>query len=163
MTDFIQTSLQAVKPLDKIQQTKPQESRARKLENRKAVTITRIVSKFKTSTIVYSTLQKSADKIGRSTHIITCRAFIGAKITVHTGRAFHSGFFDNEKRPICKTKRQWRWPKNPPFKLNPPSWTCFPPISIDKNGKFSCCLDAIKLHFMTNLSQFDVFQKLIFI
>ena len=40
-TDFIRTSLK-VKPLDKIQQTKPQESRARKLENRKAVTINEI-------------------------------------------------------------------------------------------------------------------------
>ena len=53
----IRTSLK-VKPLDKIQQTKPQESRARKLENRKAVTITRIVSKFKTTTIVYYALYR---------------------------------------------------------------------------------------------------------
>ena len=33
----------------------PQESRERKLENGIAVTIARIVSKFKTTTIVYST------------------------------------------------------------------------------------------------------------
>ena len=49
--------------------------------------------------------------------------------------------------------------KYPPFQPNTPFWTCFPPISIDKDGKFSCRLDVIKLHFMTNLSQFDVFQK----
>ena len=67
-TDFNRTSLK-VKPLDKIQQTKPQESRARKLENGIALKMARIVSKFKTTTIVYSILQKSAAKIGYSTHI----------------------------------------------------------------------------------------------
>ena len=51
--------------------------------------------------------------------------------------------------------------KYPPFQPNTPFWTCFPPISIDKDGKFSCRLDVIKLHFMTNLSQFDVtFSKI---
>ena len=35
-TDFIRTFIR-VKPLDKIQQTKPQESRARNFENRKAL------------------------------------------------------------------------------------------------------------------------------
>ena len=66
--DFIRTSLKA-KPLNKIQQTKPQESRARKLENGIALKMARIVSKFKTRTIAYSTLQRSFAKIGHSTHI----------------------------------------------------------------------------------------------
>ena len=61
--DFIRTSLK-VKPLNKIQQTKPQESRSRKLENGIALKMARIVSKFKTKTIAYSTLQKSFAKIG---------------------------------------------------------------------------------------------------
>ena len=56
-TDFIRTFI-SVKPLDKIEITKPQESRARKFENRKAVTIARIVSKFKTRTIVYYALYR---------------------------------------------------------------------------------------------------------
>ena len=81
----IRTSLK-VKPLDKIQQTKPQESRARKLDwNGIALTIARIISKFKTRTIVYSTLRKSVAKIGHSTHIYkhisrSTYRIIGAKI-----------------------------------------------------------------------------------
>ena len=66
-TDLIRTSLK-VKPLDKIQQTKSHESRARKLENRIALKMARIVSKFKTGTIDYSTLQESVTKIRHSTH-----------------------------------------------------------------------------------------------
>ena len=161
----IRTSLK-VKPFDKIQQTKPQESRARKLDwNGIALTIARIVSKFKTRTIVYSTLRKSVAKIGHSTHIYkhisrsTC--IIGAKIKKNSvqERAFHSGFLYNEK--IYSFAKQnfnstlWQRQEN---RLLTKSffWTCFPPISIDKNGQkdifnikgvLYCCFNAMKLPF----------------
>ena len=67
-TNLIRTSLK-VKPLNKITQTKPQKIRARKLENGIALKMARIVSKFKTRTIDYNTLQESVAKIGHSNHI----------------------------------------------------------------------------------------------
>ena len=162
----IRTSLK-VKPLDKIQQTKPQESRARKLDwNGIALTIARIVSKFKTRTIVYSTLRKSVAKIGHSTHIYkhisrSTYRIIGAKIKKNSvqERAFHSGFLYNEK--IYSFAKQnfnstlWQRQEN---RLLTKSffWTCFPPISIDKNGQkdifnikgvLYCCFNAMKLPF----------------
>ena len=120
----IRTSLE-VKPLDKIQQTKPQESRARKFENGIALKMARIVSKFKTTTIVYNTLQKSVAKIGYSTHIyehmsrITYR-IISATIKKNSvqERAFHSSFLDNKKYIFAKQKLQFNTlarAKKPPF------------------------------------------------
>ena len=58
-----------LKPLHNVKQTKPQESRARKLENGIALKMTRIAFKFKTRTVDYNTLQESVAKIGHSNHI----------------------------------------------------------------------------------------------
>ena len=97
-TDFIRTSLK-VKSLDKIQHSKPHESRARKLENGIALKMARIVSKFKTRTIDYSTLQESVAKIGHSNHtymyVPRFHRRQDKKNSVQE-RAFHSGFLDNE-------------------------------------------------------------------
>ena len=123
-TEFMSTSLK-VKPLNKITQTKPQKIRARKLENGIALKMARIISKFKTTTIVYSTLQKSAAKIGYSTHIyehmsrITYR-IISATIKKNSvqERAFHSSFLDNKKYIFAKQKLQFNTlarAKKPPF------------------------------------------------
>ena len=85
--DFIRTSLK-VKPPNKIQQTKPQESRARKLEIGIALKMARIVSKFQTRTIAYSTLQKSFAKIGHSTHIYIYMHLVFTKSVDSNFRAF---------------------------------------------------------------------------
>ena len=70
----------------------------------------RVVSKFKTTTIVYSILQKSAAKIGHSTHIFRCSVFI-ARGGGGGGVVGISSDGDDGMEPKVKTQKN-PWTKN---------------------------------------------------
>ena len=110
-----------LKPLHNVKQTKPQESRARKLENGIALKMTKIAFKFKTRTVDYNTLQESVAKIGHSNHIYKYvprfhRRQDKKKIQFKRER-FIPAFLTMEKY-ICKTKLHFNTlarAKKPPF------------------------------------------------
>ena len=130
----------------------------------------KIAFKFKTRTIDYNTLQESVAKIGHSNHIYKYvprfhRRQDRKKIQFKRER-FIPAFLTMKKIHLQNKTSLQRFGESKKTRLLIKSffWTCFPPISIDKNGEkdiFSikgvlyCCFNAMKLPFSWRIEMFS--------